>query len=96
VVGQVVSCPVSPARRATAVAIQACLAFCGNLGASNCNQREEEKTEKSYKAHGNLRSTTFTAIISPATLVHVAEELHQQRHRASAGANHPSDTRRWR
>jgi len=47
------------ARRATAVAIYACLAFWGNLGTSNWYQREQEKTEKSYKAHGNLRTTTF-------------------------------------
>lgn len=47
------------ARRIATVAIQACMAFCGYLGTSNCNQGEEEKTEKRYKAHGNLRSTTF-------------------------------------
>src|SRR5208337_4067380 len=47
------------ARRTAAVAIQACLAFCGYLGTGNCNQREEKKTEKSYKAHENLRSTTL-------------------------------------
>jgi hypothetical protein len=47
------------ARRTAAVAVQACLAFCGDLGTSNWNQREEEESEKSYKAHGNLRSTTL-------------------------------------
>src|SRR5271157_6427692 len=47
------------ARRAAAVAVQAGLAFCGYLGTSNYNQREDENTEKNYKAHGNLRSTTF-------------------------------------
>ena len=48
-------------RRTATVAIQACLAFCGHLGTSNCNQRETE-------------------IISSASLVPMAEELHQQRH----------------
>ena len=44
--------------RATAVAVQTDLAFCGYLGTSNCNQWEEEKTENSYKAHGDLRAST--------------------------------------
>jgi hypothetical protein len=63
------------------VAVQTGLAFCGHLNASNCNQREKKKTDKSYKAHGSLRSKNILiAIMSSATLVPVAEELHQQRH----------------
>ena len=39
-------------RRTAAVAIQAYLTFGGYLG--NCDEREQEKTEKNSKAHGNL------------------------------------------
>src|SRR5271157_3809677 len=41
------------------MAVEACLAFWGYLGTSDCNQREDEKTEKNCKAHGTLRSRTF-------------------------------------
>jgi len=33
---------------------------------SNCNQPEEEKAEKSYKAHGNLRDTFLLQSYLPA------------------------------